>query len=381
MVLPGVKVKDYDLIYRPEIASLYEQTRNVVLFKDVWQLEFSFLTLRQLEVDIPTPAGTIRRNVWYLVYRVRNVGANVSHKKRTDPKFGHVDHDLVKDVDKLDETTLPYRFFPRFILQGWVERENAKSGEDKYRKVAYTDTILPTVVDAIQREEDPNRELLDSIEISKVKLPVEKSKNDGGVWGVAVFIGVDPNVDYVSVEVEGLSNAYRMQKTKSGPNFQQKTLQLNFWRPGDEKGEARDEIDYGIPLVDDPKEQVNITKRYNLPGPMLRIYELDLKLDQYQLKAEADSEVDQQDFTSKAPQKLDAGSLTKAVISSMANAGIEIEGNPSLEQKVSGLIWQFKTNVDGAEKTYEIRFEPQFWERSGDGIRFLKRLDHIWRYR
>ena len=90
-------------------------------------------------------------------------------------------------------------------------------------------------------------------------LPVIKSPSDPGVWGVAIWGDVDPNIDYLSVYVSGLTNAFRIDRNAEGEiSFRRKTLQLNFWRPGDAIVQERDRVDYGIPLVDKPAEQIEI---------------------------------------------------------------------------------------------------------------------------
>ena len=57
--------------------------------------------------------------------------------------------------------------------------------------------------------------------------------------------------------IEGLTNAYRWEDPEgawndgdppgTGRTFTTKTLQLNFWRPGDEFDPHEDEIRFGIP--------------------------------------------------------------------------------------------------------------------------------------
>jgi len=92
-----------------------------------------------------------------------------------------------------------------------------------------------------------------------------KNEVDPGVWAVAIWENVNPNIDYVSVQIQGLSNAYRLKDPEKKTSFA-KTLQLNFWRPGDAVGQQRDDLTYGVPLVDDAREQIRICKFYDLPG-------------------------------------------------------------------------------------------------------------------
>ena len=75
-------------------------------------------------------------------------------------------------------------------------------------------------------------------------LAAEKGRAIGGLWGVAIWEDVDPQIDFFSVYVSGLTNAYDWRDSSEGlqagapvaarPQVHtHKQLQLNFWRPGD----------------------------------------------------------------------------------------------------------------------------------------------------
>jgi hypothetical protein len=211
----------------------------------------------------------------------------------------------------------------------------------------------------------------------KTEIPRAKSESDGGVWGVAVFEDVDPRIDYVSVYVSGLTNAFRIQPDPSQPNLR-KTLQLNFWRPGDTIAEDKDAIAYGIPLVDDPQQQVKICERYDLPGPLIRVYRVNKEAgDRLVLVVEADAQVSLKDFRSAITPVLDSGTLPPSISQAFADSGIAINKQAAIETLVKGKRWTFTEGED----RYILAYEPQFWERDQDGIRFIKSLDHLWIFR
>ena len=70
------------------------------------------------------------------------------------------------------------------------------------------------------------------------------------------WVDIDPRIDFFSIFVGGLTNAYQWTdppgayKTgdppATGREFKRKTLQLNFWRPGDEFGQDETAIRYGV---------------------------------------------------------------------------------------------------------------------------------------
>ena len=87
-------------------------------------------------------------------------------------------------------------------------------------------------------------------------LPPGTGREDNRVWGVATWTDVDPRIDFFSVYVGGLTNAYRWEDPAgaykagdppgTGRQFTRKTLQLNFWRPGDEHLQDEKEIRFGV---------------------------------------------------------------------------------------------------------------------------------------
>jgi hypothetical protein len=126
----------------------------------------------------------------------------------------------------------------------------------EYKK-AYLDRLIPAAWGPIQQREDPNRKLLNSVQIAATALPVSTDKVDHSLWGVATWEDVDSKIDFFSIAIQGLSNAYQWvdppgafktgDPPASGRELLQKTLVLNFWRPGDEYLEQERVIRYGAP--------------------------------------------------------------------------------------------------------------------------------------
>ena len=220
--------------------TLYEMAKAVDFRRDVWCLELSFKPLRMLHVDIPQPSGKMQRKlIWYMVYRVRNTGAGLSPKQEADSTYVAVE----KPIDSL-------QFIPQFIL---TSQDRDRAGQPVHK--AYLDRIIPAAVQAIGRRELPGGELLNSVQISERKLMLEEGRAVGGLWGVATWEDIDPRIDFFSVFVGGLTNAYDWQDSPEayhlgdppgkGRRFQRKQLQLNFWRPGDDLAENEQEIRFG----------------------------------------------------------------------------------------------------------------------------------------
>ncbi len=95
------------------------------------------------------------------------------------------------------------------------------------------------------------------MQISGHPIPLSTATDDRSVWGVATWVGIDPRIDFFSIYINGLTNAYRWTDPPgafkagdppgTGRQYKHKTLQLNFWRPGDEFALLEDEIHIGAP--------------------------------------------------------------------------------------------------------------------------------------
>jgi hypothetical protein len=176
---------------------------------DVWALDFRFKDPRLITVNYP---GKGKRIFWYLWYQVIN------------------------------RTGEPRTFAPGFEL---VTLDHPG---------VYKDEVLPTVVDAIKRLEDPTgyQDIKNSVTITSAKIPVSKPADKAfpkAITGVAVWDASpadlkkrdSENKDLMdctrfSIFVRGLSNGFvTVDPIAPGqpPITRHKTLQLNFRRQGD----------------------------------------------------------------------------------------------------------------------------------------------------
>lgn len=223
----------------PTNRTLLEMANGAAFAQDVWCLEFSFKPLRMLDVDVPQAGGRMqRKQIWYMVYRVRNTGAGLSAEVQPDGEFATA----AKAADAVT-------FLPQFVLVS-----NDHDGSSGQVRKAYLDRILPTAIPSIEQREQTGK-LLNSVQVSDQKLPVESGRAQRGAWGVAMWEDVDPEIDFFSVYVGGLTNAYQWNDPDGayqagdapgkGRKFARKMLQLNFWRPGDSLNPNEREVRYG----------------------------------------------------------------------------------------------------------------------------------------
>jgi hypothetical protein len=232
-ILHGIPGLDWSPKYAPETRTLKALATGTEFRRTIWCLEFTFKPVRTIWVDVPQANGKMQRTlVWYMIYHVRNPGGALRPTKNDEG---------VVTIEPVDREV---RFFPQFVLES-----------HEFRK-AYLDRIMPTAIQAIQQKEDPNRKLYNTVEIGSQLVPVSSDLVDKSLWGVATWEAVDPRIDYFSVYVEGLTNAYKWVDPEgafkaghpptTGRVLMQKNLMLNFWRPGDEKDDQQ-LIRFGIP--------------------------------------------------------------------------------------------------------------------------------------
>lgn len=227
-------------------ATLVERARNREFERAIWCLEFAFKPPRIVDVDLPTTELRMqRKRVWYLVYRVRNVpaakGTAGSGRKTT------IDPD---DPSRRTVETFagPIRFLPHFVLEsteGLAEHE----GETAYR--GYLDRVVPAAMEPIRLRERLPGTLHDSASMAAADIAPGEER-----WGVAIWQDVDPRIDFFTITVRGLTNAIRWRERPNArfrgdgtPGSEMEhaieSLQLDFWRPGDDRNEVEEEMHVG----------------------------------------------------------------------------------------------------------------------------------------
>ena len=454
--IKGFSPENYAPLTSTKTSTVASQSTNITLRRQIGCLEFAFTSLQVKEIEVPQPTGKMqRKTVWYLPYRVRNLGQHYQPQDLNDTtrqKFkqttvtipgveiedatgflGEIDdEDILKeiaetvreetvvDVEKMTEdVNNPYtdlkssglkktdatdkfsfidRFFARFILEGRVQTDlsvGKKPGDGpltKFTKKAYLDQISPSLIPKIREIEDPNTVFYDTFSIGRIAIPADSDPNSPGVWGVAVWQDLDPRLDYVTIYVTGLSNAFKVFEMPDGSDlYKHKTLQLNFWRPGDIHDEEEDQIRYGIPLTRDPRQQKEICQFYDLPGPVISVEEFKEDTDQKRELFVVEGKIDS-NFNLDLQKALDSGSLPAAIHQQFGLHGYDVPtGTPvtkvvdadNLDQPgaKSGIRWEAKVDVDGKTRHFRFTFRPRTWQKIGDRVEIIKRVEHVWIYR
>ena len=232
--------------FDPRSRTLVEMAKQVVLRREIYCFEFSFKPLRHIYIDVPVGNGGVQRKlVWYMVYRVRYRGGDL--RPASDEVGG------AKLFQRLESVSYDARrFFPLATLKDQV------SGAE------YLDRILPSARDRIALREQITAPLYNSVQISRVSVPQSSDESAPGVWGLLTWTDVDPNIDYLSVYVSGLTNAFQQDGEGDDAPYRRKALQLNFFRPGDATAQTEDRIRFGVPAFQDEVEQNYALEKYNV---------------------------------------------------------------------------------------------------------------------
>lgn len=165
----------------------------------IWVLDFSFKPMRLITVEIPSKG---RKIVHYIYYKVVN------------------------------RTGKPRMFVPQFTLV-----------PDKGRRVE--ELVWRPAVELIKAREDPAIPLLGAVDIVGMIPPSTKQGVDDAVFGVAMWMDVDPRADRLKVYVRGLSDGYQeipSPEQSKPPTPRYKTLRIDFLRFGDERNLHEKEI-------------------------------------------------------------------------------------------------------------------------------------------
>ncbi|MFO0816805.1 MAG: hypothetical protein U1A77_02610 [Pirellulales bacterium] len=252
--------------YLPKSETLVEKSKAIVLRREVWNLEFAFKPLRRIWVDMPQPTGKMqRKHIYYMVYRVKNVGNALAPKPIKDETFEHVTF----GTERVNREGLT--FLPHFVLAGKVLQDG------QYATKEYLDRVLPYATEAIAARENISSKLYNTVEITRVRIPLSDDRNDRSIWGVVTWEDLDARINYFSIYVQGLTNAYKFVEADSfekgsppgqGRKLTNKTLQLNFRRAGDALFEHEEELHYGIRLEKNPTEQTKVLRLYGLKEPL-----------------------------------------------------------------------------------------------------------------
>lgn len=230
--------------FTPATRTLFERSLRVPLRRNVWGLELTFKPFRMVNVDVPQASGKMqRKTIWYMVYRVRYLGEEVHVEPQADT-IGDGDPRYTRFSNIRKDAQFRY-FIPYFTLRSHLQQKE------------YLDRLIPSAVDEIAEIEKVPGRLLNSVEMANTKIPKEDAESGKGVWGVVAWEDVDPRTNFFSLYIQGLTNAYRYQDTADNPQvgdpiaagrvIELKTLQLNFYRPGDTIELTKDAIFYGLP--------------------------------------------------------------------------------------------------------------------------------------
>jgi hypothetical protein len=188
----------------------------------LWVMEVYFKPLRMIAVDITNPDTGKKepRFVTYLVYRVIN-------RSLASPA------PVLRAVNELDAPVLPEKFIPEFTL--------VTTDGDKPQ--VYHDQILPEALAAIERRERRKHSSTVNVVEDVPPAVAKDAPEQNEIYGVATFLGVDPEADRYTLYLTGFSNGVKTVTSPDGGTVvQNKTIEMKYWRPGDEFDRTEPEL-------------------------------------------------------------------------------------------------------------------------------------------
>ncbi|MCC6510556.1 MAG: hypothetical protein IT423_15750 [Pirellulaceae bacterium] len=240
-----------ELNWTPNLAPASETlailAKNQIFRHEVWSMEMGFKPVRMIPVELTNAQGVVETKiVWYLLYYVRYLGGDIDPSPSKD-SFGN---EIFQPAPGAGRTVR--RFLPGFTM-------NCSALGKRFES-----RFIPQAIPLITEKERVGKPVYDAIAIQKVPIQLSTPRESHEVWGVATWTDVDPRTDFFSVEVRGLTNAQKTENVDGKLVSKQKTLVLNFSRPGDTVNELADKIRYGVPAYSDSAHQKLILSKYGL---------------------------------------------------------------------------------------------------------------------
>ena len=119
---------------------------------------------------------------------------------------------------------------------------------------------------------------MSSLPETTVSMPLKKIASGEELWGVAMWMDVDPRINEFSIFVSGLTNAYQWSdrvaedgtyintgKIGEGRILKRKVLKLDWWRVGDQNSLNETQIHFGSKDLKIPESVFEQQKRKVTP--------------------------------------------------------------------------------------------------------------------
>lgn len=188
----------------------------------LWVMEVYFKPLRMIAVDVTNPVTGKKepKFVWYIVYRAIN--RPLASPTVTNPP-----------VNEIDAPVLTAKFIPEFELE-------TLDGEAPR---IFRDQVIPEALAAINQRERRTYKNAVTV-VQDVPEPLAAGQEgEKYIYGVAMFTGIDADADRYRVYMTGFSNGVQISQAPDGSkSVLHKTIETNYWRPGDRFDQQEPEI-------------------------------------------------------------------------------------------------------------------------------------------
>ncbi len=200
----------------------------------LWIAEVQFKPVRFVRMDVTDPGTGVTKPelVWYMIYRVIPRDYTELAGNERGALLEKLEDPTIQPQNYIDAAPSNPLLIPRFVLRT----------DDAGPPLEYTDEVNLQVQQAIFEREFRQRasglRLLNSVQaVMDVREPVSVDDPEPltkASYGVAIWRGVDPNIDYFTVFMNGFSNAYKISMNDTGEEVvEHKVVEQKFGRPGD----------------------------------------------------------------------------------------------------------------------------------------------------
>ncbi len=225
--------RGFDFVGR-SIATGEERQRQPDL--RVFEVQYKLPRIVWVDITDPKTGEQQRELIWYLCYRTVNRElASRADETNTQP------------VNVLDPLPGPTQFIPEFTLTTYDQPDSDVPVQQ------YLDEVLPeamAVINSVERRRASDPVYLDSVNIVQSlppAVPADETDVDW-IYGCATWRNVDPETDFFTISMRGLSNGYELRPGPDSENVTwRKSLIQQVSRRGDRFDPNQVEFEYTAP--------------------------------------------------------------------------------------------------------------------------------------
>lgn len=201
-------------------------------YPSLWIAEVQFKPVRFVRMEVTDPkTGDVNRElVWYMIYRTIPRDYTELAGDSQQDLLSKLEDPTLQPQNQLDATKSYSIQIPRFVLLSDDKGDDSKYQDQVNLEVQKKIFEREFKERASQLKLHNNVEAITEVSPDSAVSVGEPNPLANAVYGVAVWRNVSNKIDYLTVQMHGFSNAYRIQDGV----VERKIVEQKFGRPGDE---------------------------------------------------------------------------------------------------------------------------------------------------